>query len=126
MNPLESVLRDMWAKLGVHVTRTTQSFYDYGGSSLVAMQFLYPKISQKGNLIIVDGHRNKFQTRFNETLSFTDFMKDPTIGSIAKKLDSLKLPLTISNYPSHASDHCNVDIICILCLSHVVPVGVII
>jgi hypothetical protein len=35
-------LRDMWAQLNIHVTSSDQNFWEVGGSSLIAMQFLYP------------------------------------------------------------------------------------
>jgi hypothetical protein len=41
VSSVEEILRNMWAQLNVHVTRNNQSFYEAGGSSLVAMQFLY-------------------------------------------------------------------------------------
>jgi hypothetical protein len=41
-SPIEEVLRKMWAQLNVIVTDNDHNFYEYGGSSLVAMQFMYP------------------------------------------------------------------------------------
>jgi hypothetical protein len=41
LSNIDETIRAMWAQLNVIVTRNDQSFYDYGGSSLLAMQFLY-------------------------------------------------------------------------------------
>ncbi len=38
---IEQTLRSIWTQLGVNVSRLDQSFYEAGGSSLLAIQFLY-------------------------------------------------------------------------------------
>jgi hypothetical protein len=39
---IAEILRNIWAQLNVTVTNNDQNFYEHGGSSLLAMQFLYP------------------------------------------------------------------------------------
>eukprot|EP00026_Physarum_polycephalum_P000079 Phypoly_transcript_00079.p1 GENE.Phypoly_transcript_00079~~Phypoly_transcript_00079.p1 ORF type:complete len:2407 (+),score=359.49 Phypoly_transcript_00079:447-7223(+) len=93
-NAVEATLRKLWADLNVHVTHNNQSFYDVGGSSMLAMQLL-----------------NKFHTTFKKKIPVTQFINNPTIAGLAKFLASEATLHSLNNIvPRKLSSAMNTDI----------------